>query len=313
MMNQSENPSQEFYHESVLLDEVVHFLSPSDGKFFLDGTLGGGGHTEALLQRNATVKGIDRDPQARAYASERLERYGNRFEAVAGCYSEMATLAHANGWPKVDGILLDIGVSSKQIDDAERGFSFQKEGPLDMRMGTTGETAADLINTRSDEELAKMFRELGEEKSAWRIAQWIVAERETQKFETTLQLADGIEGLIGRRGKIHPATKVFQALRMEVNDELGELERFLSFAADLLKPNGRLGIITFHSLEDRMVKQQFRHASQSEIDRPEWPAPRPNPDFTYQLLTRKGVAPGGAEVEQNARSRSSRLRVVERI
>jgi 16S rRNA (cytosine1402-N4)-methyltransferase len=279
----------------------------------IDGTLGGGGHTEAILRGNATVKGIDRDPQAREYASERLSRFGDRFEAVAGRYSEMAILAEQNGWPKADGILLDIGISSKQIDDPARGFSFQKEGPLDMRMGDSGQTAADIVNTRSDEELAKIFRELGEEKSAWRIAQWIVSERGNAPFETTLQLAGGIENLLGRRGRIHPATKVFQALRMIVNDELGELERFLSFAADLLKPGGRLGIITFHSLEDRVVKNHFRHASQPEIDRPEWPAPRTNPEHTYKLLTRKGVAPGGREVEQNVRARSSRLRVVERI
>ncbi|MGC6425650.1 MAG: 16S rRNA (cytosine(1402)-N(4))-methyltransferase RsmH [Akkermansiaceae bacterium] len=304
---------QGFYHESVLLDEVVHFLAPVDGKFFIDGTLGGGGHTEALLRGGGVVKGIDRDPQARAFASERLTRFGDRFEAVAGCYSEIASLADRHGWPKADGILLDIGVSSKQIDDPERGFSFQKEGPLDMRMGETGETAADIVNSWSDENLAKIFRELGEEKSAWRIAQWIVSERGTTEFETTLQLANGIESLLGRRGKIHPATKVFQALRMVVNDELGELERFLNCSADLLKPGGRLGIITFHSLEDRMVKQYFRNASQAEIDRPEWPAPRPNPDYQFRLLTRKGVAPGGSEVEKNARSRSSRLRVVERI
>ena len=312
-MKNPSNSDQEFYHESVLLEEVVQYLEPSKGKFFIDGTLGGGGHTEALLRENASVKGIDRDPHARAYAGERLLQFGERFEAVAGCYSEMAALAEKNGWPKADGILLDIGVSSKQIDDPDRGFSFQKDGPLDMRMGDSGETAADIVNSWSDEELAKIFRELGEEKSAWRIAQWIVTEREKAQFKTTLQLAGGIENLLGRRGKIHPATKVFQALRMVVNDELGELERFLGFAADLLKPGGRLGIITFHSLEDRMVKQQFRHAAEAEIDRPEWPAPRPNPDYTYKLLTRKGIAPGGSEVEKNARSRSSRLRVVERI
>lgn len=315
-MEESSTPSsddRQFYHESVLMDEVVHFFAPTEGKFFIDGTLGGGGHTEALLRRNTVVKGIDRDPQARAYACERLSRFGDRFEAIAGCYSEMATLAAEKSWPKADGILLDIGVSSWQIDAAERGFSFRNDGPLDMRMGESEMTAADIVSEWSDEELAKIFRELGEEKSAWRIAQWIVSEREKSTFETTLQLADGIEKLLGRRGKIHPATKIFQALRMTVNDELGELERFLNSSADLLKPGGRLGIITFHSLEDRMVKQHFRNASQVEIDRPEWPVPRPNPDYRYKLLTRKGVAPGGAEVEQNARARSSRLRVVERI
>lgn len=315
-MEESSEPSsddQNFYHESVLMDEVVHFLAPTEGKFFIDGTLGGGGHTEALLRGSAVVKGIDRDPQARSYARERLSRFGDRFEAVAGCYSEMAVLAAKKGWPKADGILLDIGVSSWQIDAAERGFSFRNDGPLDMRMGEGEMTAADIVNEWSDEELAKVFRELGEEKSAWRVAQWIVCEREKSPFKTTLQLADGIKRLFGRRGKIHPATKVFQALRMTVNDELGELERFLNSSADLLKAGGRLGIITFHSLEDRMVKRHFRDASQVEIDRPEWPAPRPNPDCRYKLLTRKGVAPGGVEVEQNARARSSRLRVVERI
>lgn len=302
-----------FYHESVLLDEVIENLAPAKGRFYIDGTLGGGGHSEALLKQDATVRGIDRDAQARAYASERLEKFGDRFEAVAGRFSEMARLASENGWPKADGILLDIGVSSWQIDAAERGFSFRYDGPLDMRMGESELTAAEIVNTWSEDELARIFREFGEEKSAWRITQWIIAEREKAPFETTLQLADGIESLLGRRGRIHPATKIFQALRMAVNDELGELARFLESAADLLKPGGRLGIITFHSLEDRMVKQHFRDASQAEIDRPEWPAPRPNPDYCYQLLTRKGFAPGGAEIERNARARSSRLRVVERI
>jgi 16S rRNA (cytosine1402-N4)-methyltransferase len=302
-----------FYHESVLLDEVIGHLAPAEGKFFIDGTLGGGGHAEALLRGNATVKGIDRDAQARAYASERLKEFGDRFEAVAGRFGEIARLASENGWPKADGILLDIGVSSWQIDAAERGFSFRFDGPLDMRMGESELTAADIVNQWGEDELAKIFREFGEEKSAWRITQWIIEARALKPFETTLQLADGIENLLGRRGRIHPATKVFQALRMAVNDELGELARFLESAADLLKPGGRLGIITFHSLEDRMVKQHFRDASRIEIDRPEWPAPRPNPDYRYQLLTRKGVAPGGVEIERNARSRSSRLRVVERI
>ncbi|MDB4404450.1 16S rRNA (cytosine(1402)-N(4))-methyltransferase RsmH [Akkermansiaceae bacterium] len=307
------NEKTPFYHESVLLDEVVEHLAPVEGKFFIDGTLGGGGHTEALLRGNATVKGIDRDAQARAYASERLREFGDRFEAVAGRFGEMARLASENDWPKADGILLDIGVSSWQIDAAERGFSFRSDGPLDMRMGESELTAADIVNQWGEDELAKIFREFGEEKSAWRITQWIIEARVLKPFETTLQLADGIENLLGRRGRIHPATKVFQALRMAVNDELGELARFLESAADLLKPGGRLGIITFHSLEDRMVKQHFRDASRTELDRPEWPAPRPNPDYRYQLLTRKGVAPGGVEVERNARSRSSRLRVVERI
>lgn len=306
-------PEQPFYHESILLDEVVHYLAPSEGGLFADGTLGGGGHTEALLRAGATVKGIDRDADARTYASERLARFGNRFEAVAGCFSEISQLAQDGNWGGLDGILLDLGVSSHQLDVGERGFSFRFDGPLDMRMGDEGRTAADLVNTWDESELRQIFWDLGEEKSARKIAAWIVQERQKAPFETTLQLADGIEKLIGRRGRTHPATKVFQALRMEVNDELGELRRFLEAAPALLKVGGRLAIITFHSLEDRIVKQAFRDASKAEVDRPEWPAARPNPDLVYRLLTRKGIAPDGEEISRNSRSRSSRLRVVERI
>ncbi len=311
--NQAAAPDQPFYHESILLDEVVESLAPAEGRIIADGTLGGGGHTEALLKAGATVKGIDRDAEARLYASERLASFGPRFEAVAGCFSEISQLAAAGKWGSLDGILLDLGVSSHQLDAGERGFSFRFDGPLDMRMGEEGHTAADLVNTWGEAELRQIFWDLGEEKSARKIAAWIVQEREKAPFETTLQLADGIEKLIGRRGRTHPATKIFQALRMEVNDELGELRRFLGAAPDLLKIGGRLAIITFHSLEDRIVKQAFRDASKAEIDRPEWPAARPNPDLVYRLLTRKGIAPGGEEISRNARSRSSRLRVVERI
>jgi 16S rRNA (cytosine1402-N4)-methyltransferase len=309
----SDFPDQPFYHESILLEEVVHYLAPSEGRLFADGTLGGGGHTEALLRAGASVKGIDRDAEARAYASQRLSRFGNRFEAVAGCFSEMPRLAQSGNWGGLDGILLDLGVSSHQLDAGERGFSFRFDGPLDMRMGDQGCTAADLVNTWSEAGLRQIFWDLGEEKFSRKIAAWIVQEREKAPFETTLQLAGGIERMLGRRGRTHPATKVFQALRMEVNDELGELRRFLEVAPDLLKVEGRLAIITFHSLEDRIVKRAFRDASQAEIDRPEWPAPRPNPNYVYRLLSRKGIAPAGEEISRNARSRSSRLRVVERL
>ena len=309
----SESPEQPFYHESILLDEVVQFLQPVAGKLMADGTLGGGGHTEALLKAGATVKGIDRDADARAYANERLARFGDRFEAVEGRFGDIATLAEVRGWEGLDGILLDLGVSSHQLDCGDRGFSFRLDGPLDMRMGGDGPTAADLVNNWSEAELRQIFWDLGEEKFARKIAAWIISEREKLKFERTSHLADGIEKLLGRRGRNHPATKVFQALRMEVNDELGELRRFLKVAPDLLKPGGRLAIITFHSLEDRIVKQTFRDASKEEIDRPEWPAPQPNPCYVYRLVTRKGIAPGGQEIARNSRSRSSRLRVVEKI
>ena len=307
------SPDQPFYHESILLDEVVHYLAPGEGRLIADGTLGGGGHTEALLSAGATVKGIDRDAEARSYASERLARFGSRFEAIAGCFSEMPRLAQEGEWGGLDGILLDLGISSHQIDAAERDFSCRFDGPLDMRMGEEGRTAADLVNHWSEADLRQIFWDLGEEKFARKIAGWIVEEREKHPFETTLQLANGIEKLLGRRGRTHPATQVFQALRMEVNDELGELRRFLDSAPRLLKPGGRMAIITFHSLEDRLVKNAFRDASLPEIDRPEWPEPRPNPDYCYRLVTRKGVAPGKAEIQRNPRSRSSRLRVVEKI
>ncbi len=310
----SEKFDQPFYHLSVLLDEVIESLAPEEGKTFIDGTLGGGGHTEALLETGAQVKGIDRDADARAYASERLARFGDSFELVRGRFSQMAEIAAERQWGQVDGVLLDLGVSSWHFDAPERGFSFRHDGPLDMRMGESDLTAAEILNTWDETNLANVIYRLGEERASRRIAAWIVKEREVTPFETTRQLADGVEALLGgRRGRTHPATQTFQALRMAVNDELGELERFLDGAADLLKPGGRLGIITFHSLEDRIVKNYFRETSQVEIDRPEWPAPRANPALRYRLLSRKGISPSGEEIKKNARARSSRLRVGERI
>lgn len=311
--DEARSGGQGFYHESILLEEVVDFLKPSPGRLFADGTLGGGGHAEALLKKGASVKGIDRDAEARAYASERLVPFGDRFEAVAGCFGEMRELSEQGQWGPLDGILLDLGVSSHQLDEGGRGFSFRFDGPLDMRMGGEGPTAAELVNHWDEVDLRQLFWDLGEEKSSRKIAAWIVAEREKTPFQTTLQLAGGIEKLLGRRGRTHPATKVFQALRMQVNDELGELRRFLEMAPGLLQAGGRLAIITFHSLEDRIVKRAFRDASRAELDRPEWPGPRPNPDYTYRLVTRKGIAPSQEEISRNPRSRSSRLRVVERL
>lgn len=305
--------TQPFYHRPVLFQETLKALVPEAGKVFIDGTLGGGGHSEAMLKAGARVIGLDRDPEARAFASERLDGRGFDFETAAGCFGDLADLAGKNGWPLVDGILLDIGVSSRQLDKAERGFSFQQDGPLDMRMGVAGPTAADLINVLPEEELREIFWKLGEEKSGRKIAAWIVDRREREAFSRTLDLAQGIENLIGRRGRIHPATKVFQALRMRVNDELGELERVLASAKDLLKPGGRLAVITFHSLEDRIVKNFFREVTRETVDRPEWPAPRPNPGLAYRLLTRKAVQATAAESRENPRARSAKLRVVEKL
>ncbi|MGE9267298.1 MAG: 16S rRNA (cytosine(1402)-N(4))-methyltransferase RsmH [Verrucomicrobiales bacterium] len=302
-----------FYHLPVLYREVAELLPAGEGRVVIDGTLGGGGHTEAFLETGARVRGIDRDAEARAHAGERLARFGERLEIVPGRFGEMAALAAERGWEAADAILLDIGVSSRQLDAAERGFSFQKDGPLDMRMGAEGPTAADLVNEWPEEELRRIFWEYGEEKSGRKVAAWIVEARKKERFERTLELADGIADLLGRRGRTHPATKVFQALRMAVNDELGELERALESAAGLLKPGGRFGVITFHSLEDRMVKRFFRETSRETVDRPEWPEARPNPRLAYRLITRKAVSARSDELKMNPRARSAKLRVVEKI
>jgi 16S rRNA (cytosine1402-N4)-methyltransferase len=210
----------------------------------------------------------------------------------------------------VDGILLDLGVSSHQLDTAERGFSFQREGPLDMRMGQSGMTAADLVNTAPVVELARIFREYGDESRAIQFAARIARARDKKPITSTLELAELIAA--GRQGPRHPATRVFQALRIAVNDEIGSLERALPAFASLLAPGGRMAVITFHSLEDRIVKHYFRRHAVAEIDDPTWPAPRPNPERLFDALTPRSVTASPAELSSNPRSRSARLRVVER-
>ncbi len=311
--SRSAGAERPFYHLPVLYREVLELMAPAEGKLLIDGTLGGGGHTESFLEAGARVRGIDRDAEARAHAGERLARFGEKVEIVAGRFGEVAEIATDHSWPAADALLLDIGVSSRQLDAAERGFSFQKDGPLDMRMGGDGETAADLVNTWSEEDLRRIFWDLGEEKSGRKVAAWIVARREEKEFLRTLDLAEGLLGLLGRRGRTHPATKVFQALRMAVNEELGELEAALESATAVLKPGGRFGVISFHSLEDRMVKRFFRKVTNEAIDRPEWPEARANPDLGYRLLTRKAVTATSEEIKNNPRARSAKLRVVEKL
>lgn len=302
------------YHVPVLLSEVMHFMAPAEGKTLVDGTLGGGGHTEAMLKAGAQVYGVDQDDQALAFAQERLGSFGDRFKALRGNFSIIPALLAEQGVEQVDGILVDIGVSSWQLDEAERGFSFAKEGPLDMRMDRSmGKTAADLVNGHSEDELKTIFREYGEERAAGRIARRIVERREKKAFTTTLDLADFICTLIPRGGKSHPATRIFQALRIAVNDELGVLREFLENAVKLLRPGGRLVVITFHSLEDRIVKQFLKNGSVAEIDRKEWPAPRPNPDYHFKLLTRRPVIATGDELKHNPRARSAKLRSAEKF
>jgi 16S rRNA (cytosine1402-N4)-methyltransferase len=311
-----EYPSEQYGHAPVLLREVLAYLQPHPGGRYIDGTLGAGGHAEALLQEaspNSRLLGFDRDPAAVAFAAQRLAPFGERFTGVARSFGEMGLVAPAHGFDRVDGILLDLGLSSRQLDDAQRGFSFLKEGPLDMRFDPCeGETAADLINNLSAEELAGIFRRYGEESHSKRIARAIVAKR---PLRTTGELARLIESEIGRRGRSgrHPATQVFQALRIAVNDELGEIERGLEAAVAILRPGGRLAVISFHSLEDRLVKQFFRQKSKDCTCPPEQPICTCGARASLKLVVRKAVKATAEEIAANPRSRSARLRVVAKM
>ena len=298
-----------FSHISVLLSESIQALAPAPGKLIVDATLGGGGHTEALLQAGASVIGIDQDPEARLATAQRLASYGDRFQIVAGNFRDISSLLAQIGVTQVDGILADIGVSSHQLDTPERGFSFRDNGPLDMRMSPTlPRSAADIVNFAPEEELARLIWQYGEEKASRNLAKALVAARAKAPFETTHQLAQFIEKIIPRRGAHHPGTKTFQALRIAVNDELGALEELLEASCALLRPEGRLALITFHSLEDRIVKQFLDTHSKKQIDRPEWPEARPNPACYFEPLHKKPLTASPEELKANPRSRSAKLR-----
>jgi 16S rRNA (cytosine1402-N4)-methyltransferase len=297
----------------VLLPEVVEYLKPAPGRLIFDGTLGGGGHSEAMLQHGARVVAMDQDEEALRHARHRLKSYGDHFCSLHGNFRDMAEILAETGVSGFDAMLVDIGVSSRQLDDPSRGFSFQGDGPLDLRMDRSRAlTAADLIQSAGVDELTRIFRDYGEEPSAWKIANAIVAARAEKAITTTKRLVEVVEQASPRRGKRHPATLVFQALRIGVNDELGALEAFLEEAPKWLRSGGRLGIISFHSLEDRLVKRAFQRMSAKWLDRPEWPEPRANPDFCLNLVTRKVIVPTRQEIESNPRSRSARMRVAER-
>jgi 16S rRNA (cytosine1402-N4)-methyltransferase len=302
------------YHAPVLLREVEELLAPAPGKLMVDGTLGGGGHSEAFLAAGASVIGLDQDPEALDFAGNRLARFGDQFQAVHANFSDLEEVLGRLEVDKIDGGLLDLGVSSWQLDTPERGFSFMKDGPLDMRMNPAISVgAADIVNNASEEQLVRIFFNFGEESGARRIAARLVRDRARRPFKTTLELAASVESVVPRRGRTHPATKVFQALRIAVNRELEALAEGLEQFTRHLKSGGRLGVITFHSLEDRIVKTFFKTRSAEFIDRPEWPAPRPNPDFMFKLVKTKPVIAGEEEQVKNPRSRSAKLRVVERI
>jgi len=296
-------------HIPVLLNEVVDAMQPAAGKTLVDGTFGAGGYSRALLDRGASVIAFDRDPSARQFADGLP---AGRFRLVEGRFSE---LDDETGAGAVDGVVLDIGVSSMQLDQAERGFSFMRDGPLDMRMAAEGPTAADLVNETEPAELARILFVYGEERESRRIARAIARRREEQPFTRTLELAEFIEkALGGRRGaKVHPATRSFQAIRIAVNEELAELEAGLAAAERALKTNGRLCVVTFHSLEDRIVKTFFavragktpagsRHAPPVEI------AAAPS----FQLLFNGAHGPSEAELAANPRARSAKLRAAVR-
>ena len=308
----------EFNHKSVMVAEVLAALRPQPTGRYADGTLGGAGHAASILAASSPtgwLSGCDRDGVAVETATARLnEKFAGRFEIRRGNFAELADWVAEKS---CDGVLLDLGVSSPKLDVAERGFSFQHDGPLDMRMdGRQPVTAADLVNGEDAETLAKIFWEYGDERDSRRFAKAIVHDRALRKFETTKQLADLIERLAPRRGKkAHPATKVFQALRIAVNDEIGSLKRGLEAAVKILKPGGRLAVITFHSLEDRVVKEFGREKTRDytfpgEVDVPELRTPIV-PELKW--VSRKAVLPGEAELKENPRARSAQLRVLEKI
>ncbi len=305
-------------HEPVLLESVLDLMAIRPGGTYLDGTVGGAGHARAILDRagpEGRLIGLDRDPEALGRAGEALRPYGGRVELVRANFADLAGVAASRGIGAVDGVLLDLGVSSDQLDTARRGFSFRMEGPLDMRMDPDGgRSAADVVNTASEEELANLFRSYGEEPRARAAARAIARARAIGRIETTAQLADTVRPVcgFGRRSGIDPATRVFQALRIEVNGELDSLRRGLPAALGLLKPGGRLAVIAFHSLEDRIVKDFFRrHAGREEALQAGgsvWVSESPE----VRLVTRKAVTAPEDETARNPRARSAKLRVAER-
>jgi len=297
-------------HVPVLLDEVVEAMAPAPGRRIVDGTFGAGGYARAFLEHGAEVVAFDRDPGARAYAAA-LGSEG-RLMLIEGRFSAMADLL---GEGAADGVALDLGLSSMQVDEPERGFSLMRDGPLDMRMGDAGETAADLLAEGSAAELARVFRDFGEEPDARRIAAAIVRRRAERPFERTLELAEFVETLKGgRRGaRIHPATRVFQALRIVVNAELDELAAGLAAAERVLRAGGRLAVVSFHSLEDRIVKSYLAERAGRVAGGSRHAPPAPGgPPPSFELLFARPRTPSAAEVDQNPRARSAKLRAAVR-
>jgi len=301
-------------HQPVLYHEIIHALQPKNKGRYVDGTLGAGGHARGILEACAPdgrLLGLDVDPQALALARETLAPYGERIRLRQASYDSLAETLREIGWDKVDGILLDLGLSSMQLDSPERGFSFQQDALLDMRFDPASPTtAADLVNTLSGNELADLIFRYGEEHASRRIAQAIVKARPLQ---TTRQLAAVIESVVPRKGRVHPATQTFQALRIAVNDELERLENVLPQALAALRSGGRLAIISFHSLEDRIVKEYFRRESKDQVNPPYERIYEIEKKATLKEINRKVIIPGEAEVKANPRARSAKLRIAEKL
>ncbi len=306
-------------HIPVLLEDVIEALAPQPGERFIDGTFGAGGYARGILDAaDCQVLGIDRDPTAIARGTAMAGEFDGRLTMAPGCFGELDELAGAANFAPVDGIALDLGVSSMQIDEGARGFSFMQDGPLDMRMGRDaqeGRTAADIVNQAPVDEIIRILREYGEERRARAIARAIEAARKRAPIATTQELSEIVMSVLGRGrpDRIHPATRTFQALRIAVNDELGELHRGLVAAERVLSEQGRLAVVSFHSLEDRIVKQFFTdrsagtpHGSRYLPEQPEGPAP------TFELMFRGGKTPGKSELTNNPRARSARLRAARR-
>ncbi len=309
----------EFRHAPVMPEEALRFLAPRSGGVYLDGTVGGGGHSRLILEAGSPdciLYAFDRDQSALTAAGRRLAEFGHRFNPIHSNFSAMAQALSDAGVTGIDGFLLDLGVSSHQLDTTERGFSFQTDAPLDMRMDTgSGSTAADLVNNLPETELTRIIRAYGDERWAQRIARFIVTAREEGPVTTTLQLVDIIKGAIPRGAweeRLHPATRTFQALRIATNDELGSLEQGLAAGISLLNPGGRGVIISFHSLEDRIVKHSFRDLARGCV------CPRDLPLCVcghlpqVKVLTSRAVRPSDMETAANPRARSARLRAVEK-
>ena len=304
----------EFSHYSVLLNESIDALNINENGIYVDGTMGGGGHSQAILQRGAKLLiGIDRDTEAIEASVKRLSEFGDRFEPVKGNFAEVVSILNERGIDKIDGAVLDLGVSSYQLDNAKRGFSYMHDAPLDMRMNRDGGISAyDVINGYTEEELTRIFYEYGEEKWSKRIAQFIVAKRNRNNIQTTGELSEIIKEAIPKKARIdggHPAKRVFQAVRIEVNGELEILEGAVRDFIGVLKPGGTLAVITFHSLEDRIVKKTFTDLARGCTCPKSFPVCVCGNTPKIRIVTRKPILPSERELEENSRSKSAKLRI----